>query len=296
MEILNLPLARSRVDRAAHLRADGAALESAWESARIIVFNGDSFLTDGGGIRYLTANEISGTGERIFLGQFDDENFFLWCSDQLHGDLDSHKTLRAISHQLSDLDVGLAVHAQAIAFWHHKTRHCVECGSLTKLSVGGSMRKCIENGHEIYPRTDPAIIVLTLDQSGRILLGRQRVWPDYRFSTFAGFVEAGESFEQAVAREVAEEAGVLVDEIKYLGSQPWPFPQSLMVAFQARIVDPENARPDGEEIEEVRWFDRESMIQALKDKTLLLPPSMSVSRAMINTWHGNNGEDLSAVE
>jgi NAD+ diphosphatase len=117
------------------------------------------------------------------------------------------------------------------------------------------------------------------------LLGHQKVWPEHRFSTFAGFVETGESFEQCVSREVAEEAGVLVSDVKYLGSQPWPFPASLMIAFEATIVDPENARPDGEEIEEIRWFDRDSIIEEIQAGELLLPPKISVARAMIESWY-----------
>jgi len=157
------------------------------------------------------------------------------------------------------------------------------------------VRRCATE-HELYPRTDPAIIVLVKDKDDRILLGRQGVWPEHRFSTFAGFVEAGESFEQCVVREVFEEAGVAVADIHYLGSQPWPFPQSLMIAFEATIQDPENARADGEEIVEIRWFTRNDLYAAITEGTLLLPPSISVARAMIQAWYGADRPPLPGAE
>jgi NAD+ diphosphatase len=294
MNILNLRLARSTVDRAAHLRSDENALAAAWQNAKIIHFNGSQFLADGNSLAFLTSDEISeaisasenrSDSLRIFLGEADGQNFFLWMSEENNGAEESYKTLREISAELSPLEIGLAVHAQALAFWHQKSQFCPQCGSRTTPALGGSVRRC-EEGHELYPRTDPAIIVLVKDASDRILLGRQGVWPEHRFSTFAGFVEAGESFEQCVVREVFEEAGVKVSNINYLGSQPWPFPQSLMIAFEATIDDPENARPDGEEIVEIRWFDRNELYAAIVEGSLLLPPVISVARAMIQAWYG----------
>ncbi|MFM8825331.1 MAG: NAD(+) diphosphatase, partial [Candidatus Nanopelagicus sp.] len=140
------------------------------------------------------------------------------------------------------------------------------------------------------PRTDSAIIVLVKDEDDRILLGRQKVWPKNRFSTFAGFVEPGESFENCVTREVMEEAGVALKEINYLGSQPWPFPASLMIAFEAITNTPELARPDGDEIEEIRWFTRSDMKDAIAQKTLILPLEISVARQMIKAWYGAGAE------
>ena len=160
--------------------------------------------------------------------------------------------------------------------------------------LGGAVRKCVDDQSEHYPRTDSAIIVLVKDIQDRILLGRQKVWPKHRFSTFAGFVEPGESFENCVVREVGEEAGVQVSEINYLGSQPWPFPASLMIAFEAITNTPQLARPDGDEIEEIRWFTRADMKAAIADKSLILPLEISVARQMIKAWYGT-GADIDLV-
>ena len=191
---------------------------------------------------------------------------------------------------LSAQDIGLAVHAQGLANWHKKHPRCAICGEKTVVVLAGAVRRCPADQSEHYPRTDSAIIVLVKDDQDRILLGRQKVWPKNRFSTFAGFVEPGESFENCVTREVMEEAGVKIKEINYLGSQPWPFPASLMIAFEAITTTPELARPDGEEIEEIRWFTRDEIKSAIAEQTLILPLEISVARQMIKAWYGKGAE------
>jgi len=203
----------------------------------------------------------------------------------------SFAALREFGAQLDKKQIGLAVQAQGLANWHEKHPRCSICGGPTLVTSAGAIRKCPQDNSEHYPRTDSAIIVLVKDKSDRILLGRQSVWPQNRFSTFAGFVEPGESFENCVIREVKEEAGVIVSQLKYLGSQPWPFPSSLMVAFEAITNAPETAKPDGVEIEQLRWFNRSQIAADIADKKLLLPPKISVARAMIENWYCSAGLD-----
>ncbi len=284
---LNLPLAKSGLDRAAHMRSDKGQLESLWAKAKIVHFNGEKFLSDEKGLIFLSPQELAG-GERYFLG-IDDAGtpYFLFHSEVHLAPEENYHLLREAN--LNDLQIGIAVHGQSLALWHKRHPKCSMCGADTQSSLGGAVRKCQSCDIEHYPRTDPAIIVLTRDRHDRILLGRQEVWPEHRFSTFAGFVEPGEAFEAAVVREVKEEANVTVHSIEYVGSQPWPFPASLMIAFSAIIDDPENAKPDGEEIVDIKWLDRDSIVAELKSGTLLLPPPLSVARAMIDAWYMADG-------
>jgi NAD+ diphosphatase len=206
------------------------------------------------------------------------------------------ENLRSKVALFSPLHIGLVMHGQGLAFWHANHRFCSRCGKETAPVLGGSVRSCAD-GHQHHPRTDPAIITLIKDRADRILLGHQASWPAGRFSTFAGFVEPGESFEIALHREVAEEAGISISEFQYLGSQPWPFPSSVMIAFEAITEEPDRARPDGEEITEIRWFDRAALLEASRDGSLLLPPPISVARAMIDRWYeAGKGEPLSTKD
>jgi NAD+ diphosphatase len=206
--------------------------------------------------------------------------------------LENYQTLRTLGDFLTQLEMGLAIHSQAIANWHHTHQFCARCGAPTSSANGGSVRKCSTDGSEHYPRTDGAVIVLVKDDKDRVLLGRQKVWPEKRFSCFAGFVEPGESFEQTVLREVFEESAIRADKITYLGSQPWPFPASIMISFSALATNPAAAKADGEEIEEIIWLTREEMCAAIANQSLTLPPGMSVARKMIEFWYEKNGADI----
>jgi NAD+ diphosphatase len=225
-----------------------------------------------------------------FLGVKDKENFFVRHLASDENTKLELMTLREIGAFLSPRDIGLAVHAQGLANWHKKHPRCSQCGAATSVVLGGSVRRCLIDESEHYPRTDGAIIVLIKDDQDRVLLGRQKVWPKHRFSTFAGFVEPGESFEHCVLREVREEAGVELTQINYLGSQPWPFPASLMIAFEAVTNTPQLAKADGDEIEEIRWFSRAEMKAAILDKSLILPLEISVARQMIKAWYGQGAD------
>jgi len=289
---LKLPLAVAEVDRAAHLRSDEAYLKSAWASASVLLFMDEKFVSNSNQINFTTGSALGEYQSQTdyFLGVKDKENYFV---RHLESDENTNlelKTLREIGAFLSPRDIGLAVHAQGLANWHKKHPRCSQCGAATTVVLGGSVRRCLIDESEHYPRTDGAIIVLIKDDKDQVLLGRQKVWPKHRFSTFAGFVEPGESFEHCVIREVREEAGVELTKINYLGSQPWPFPASLMIAFEAVTNTPELARADGDEIEEIRWFSREDMKAAIADKSLILPLEISVARQMIKAWYGDGAE------
>lgn len=288
--LLNLPLSRSRLDRAAHLRADSDGLEVLWRAAKVISIVGDKFKTTESGLAYI--DPISAQGERYFLGL--DETgtpYFVTHQNSADVNLDDFHSLRTIGARLNDLEIGAAVHALALTQWHDAHQRCAKCGESTHPTFAGAVRECDKCGASHHPRTDPAIIVLVKDSQDRILLGRQKIWPAKRFSTFAGFVEPGESFESCVVREVAEECGGKVTEMNYLGSQPWPFPASIMIAYEAIISNPESVKEDGEEIEEIIWLTREELKSKTSSGDLLLPPIISVARAMINAWYGSNASE-----
>ena len=287
--LLNLPLSRSELDRAAHLRSNQSKLDELWQRAKIIDLLGDRFRIEGNSLAYISSGA---EGERYFLGL--DKNgtpFFVAHRTA------SSKEFPAEYQTLNALEVGAAVHALALSQWHDAHRKCAKCGADTRSISGGAVRKCTSCDADHHPRTDPAVIVLVKDERDRILLGRQKAWPPKRFSTFAGFVEPGESFESTVIREVGEECGGTVSSMRYLGSQPWPFPASLMIAYEAQISNPEAVKEDGEEIEEIIWLDRETLKTKVAAEELLLPPKVSVARAMIESWYGANAErDLAGPE
>jgi NAD+ diphosphatase len=256
-----------------------------WNRAKIIDLIGDRFRVSGGALDFVGPDT---PGERYFLGLDSSRTpYFVAHRAALGTEFpDGYESLRTIGKDLDDLEIGAAVHALAVSQWHEAHPRCAKCGGESKPTLGGSVRRCLVCESDRYPRTDPAIIVLVKDSKDRILLGRQKVWPPKRFSTFAGFVEPGESFESSIIREVKEECNGEVSEMRYLGSQPWPFPASLMIAYEATITNPDSVKADGEEIEEIIWLDRAAMKSAVASQELLLPPSISVARAMINAWYG----------
>jgi len=193
----------------------------------------------------------------------------------------SFEDLRSTGGLLAHDEAGLLAYARAMVLWRGRHRYCGVCGAPTRGESAGHMMKCTEPscGAEHFPRLDPAIIVLVTDGE-RALLGRQAAWPAGRYSTIAGFVEPGESLEDAVAREVLEETGVAIEEAEYHSSQPWPFPSSLMIGFTARAPASAEPRAD-EELEDVRWFTREDIAAGRAG----LPPSQSVSHRLIEDWY-----------
>ena len=305
MKPLQLKHPHTIVDRSSEVRKSPNEIEKLWEKGKIIHLARQKFLVKSDRPKLLTAGEIKELsanfipGLRIFLGILDGEAFFAFCTDvksdqiekfdkpteELFGsEFENYKTLRETDGLFNDFEMSISLHAQALSNWHHAHPRCSKCGHTTTPAHGGTIRICDSCGGEHFPRVDPAIIVLLRDRADRIILGRQKIWPERRYSCFAGFVEPGEAFEQAVEREVLEEAGVGVSEIKYLGSQPWPFPASLMISFEAVTDTPELVRPDGDEIEAVKILSRTEFEAEIESGALLLPPEISVARKMIESW------------
>lgn len=193
--------------------------------------------------------------------------------------------LRVIGAALSARDAGLATAAVALDAWHARHPRCPRCGAGTVAVQAGWVRRCVADGSEHYPRTDPAVIMAVLDDEDRILLAHAAAWPAGRWSTLAGFVEPGESLEHAVRREVAEETGVVVGDVEYRGSQPWPFPASLMVAFRARARSTD-VTADGVEVLDARWFSRDDLRAAVAAGEVVPPGPASIARALVEDWLG----------
>ena len=299
------------LDRASELRSDEAALDRLWSAAKIIRVSNSKLATDGKSLLFLSATEVEEliaskvftSGDKYFLG-IDPASkvaYFAWDCDEVglsagETSTEGLASLRELGGTLDEFELGISMQATALSNWHRSHPHCSKCGAETKSTLGGSVRVCVKDQSQHHPRTDSAVIVLVKDKDDRILLGHQPIWPDGRFSTFAGFLEPGETFEQCVEREVFEESGVKVNEIKYLGSQPWPFPASIMIAFSAVVDDPSTAKADGVEITEVRWFSRAELKSSVADGSLLLPPTISVARKMIAMWFGPGAEKLTGGE
>ncbi|MDK3258769.1 NAD(+) diphosphatase [Blastococcus capsensis] len=190
--------------------------------------------------------------------------------------------LRDLGAELDDLDGGLLAQAIGILEWHERHRFSPLTGAPTTVERAGWTQRDPTTGAEFFPRVDPAVIMLVHDGADRVVLGRQAVWPPGRFSILAGFVEPGESAEAAVAREVEEEVGLRVTDVRYVASQPWPFPQSLMLGFVARVDGDQEIRIDPTEIEEARWFTRDEL--RAPDGQLAVPPSISIARHVLDRW------------
>jgi NAD+ diphosphatase len=204
-------------------------------------------------------------------------------------------TLREVASAAEDLDAALLTSAVALQLWHSRHTHCPICGTPTVESQAGWIRVCPNDASEHFPRTDPAVIMVVHDGGDRCLLGRGQAWGEGRFSTLAGFVEPGESLEGAVAREVWEEVAVGVTDVRYVASQPWPFPSSLMVGFVARVDGDPTLQVDAVEVAEAGWFTREEVARAAARTDVAGPdepgvvlqrisPKLSISRYLIDCW------------
>lgn len=274
-------------DRVGERRTDPTWLEETWADprSRIVPVAGTTFPVDeaGSAVRWLSADRLPASGLRIFLGTRDDVAYFALVVQE-PTDEGRWTSFRGVVQTLPEPDAGFMVHAVALAEWHASHRFCPRCGGRLDVTDAGHVLVCEQCGRQQFPRTDPAVIMMVTN-GDRALLGRQEAWPEGRYSTLAGFVDPGESLEEAVVREVAEETGVHVTDVTYFGNQPWPFPQSLMVGFFARATTTEIC-VDGAEISDARWFTREEMRAEAEAGTLVLPGGISISRSLVEAWYG----------
>ncbi len=296
-------LSRDPLDRPLGLREDDVQLDAGWPTGLVLRLSvRGKVRVDGHSVMYEKAASVAPTrpADAVLLGVEDGRHF--WAigdpgmdTEPIPGELDGSTVLgdlRTHGSRLSAVDTARLVAAQAVLNWHSSARFCARDGAPTTLKSGGWVSVCTECGRDEYPRTDPAIICLVHDGDDRVLLARQPTWPTRMFSILAGFVEAGESLEACVEREIAEEVGVQVTNVRYLGSQPWPFPRSVMLGFHA-VGDPATSLvfSDGE-IGEAEWFTRAQIRASLAmgdwsddgHSRPLLPGSVSIARGMLEAW------------
>jgi len=300
-ELRDVPvLSRVGADRADQLRTDVDAATAGWaEAALLRVDSRNQVLVANGRVVLGDAAELAGkpTPEAVFLGRIEGGRHVWAIRGALQAPEDPDVqaevlNLRSLGPIFDDTSSQLVSSAIALLNWHDSARFSAVDGSPTKPARGGWSRVNPVTGHEEFPRIDPAVICLIHDGGDRAVLARQAVWPERMFSLLAGFVEAGESFEVCVAREIREEIGLHVHNVRYLGSQPWPFPRSLMVGFHA-LGDPnEDFTFNDGEIAEAAWFTRDEVRAALEagdwssssESKLLLPGSISIARIIIESW------------
>jgi len=282
------------LDRADHLRDDADALASAWPAARVLLLDDDGRALADASQQLFTVSgaELGGVpATAVFLGLRDGAAWFAANASSVDIDAPQRIDLRSAASLWPAFDATAFGQARAVLHWHARHRFCGACGGELEFVRAGWLGRCTRCGSEHYPRTDQAIITAVTDGQ-RLLLGRQAPWPPRRWSVLAGFVEPGESLEQTVAREVLEESGVRVRGSRYLASQPWPFPGSLMLGFLAQ-AEPDEPVP-GDELEEVRWFAAEDIRAGLArswhaplrddEPGIVLSPPISISRWLMQAW------------
>ena len=284
---------RAGHDRLTDRRADQAFVDAAWAdpATRVVVLRGGELAVTGDGSALATRKPPPDSGPTMLLGRADGVVYFLLIEDleavdaEAHSERDEFRPLRAIAETLDPVQASLAVQAVALAQWHARHPRCAVCGGPTEITMAGECRRCTDCGSQHFPRTDPAVIMLVVDDEDRCLLGHNAARDEAWYSTLAGFVEPGESLEDAVVREVAEETGVVVDRVEYAGSQPWPFPSSLMVGFLAHASGTAIA-VDGVEITKARWFTRGQLRAEVEAGALVIPTTLSISGALVQSWYG----------
>jgi NAD+ diphosphatase len=322
-------LSRSTVDRQESLRTNPERLRSRWPDARVVLLDDTGRTPVVEGSASLATRKAVDFGtepppDAAFLGEWQDVDYWS-LPGRPEGDTETVKMpgswgfveevprvdgevwveLRGYGDLLDDTSAGLFTTAQALRFWRRQAKFCTRCGAPTELIQYGWASRCTGCGREEYPRTDPAVICLVHDLDGvngsHVLLARQPIWPKGRYSVLAGFVEAGESLENCVVREIREEVGAEISDVRYLGSQPWPFPRSIMLGFAARADRSRPLSPADGEIEEALWVSREEVRAAFANTTnrdpdpvptpiaggaaqMILPGNSSIARVMLRAW------------
>ena len=299
-------LSRGNIDRDEITRNDPEALGLARRSpaARLILCADDSVAIDPANPSHLLMLEAQAarewnSREAVYLGSVDDTPYFACDVTDMLPDTDVKpagtplmRPIRLWAHEWSANESQLAVMAVAIHNWIRAVQYCSRCGEQLAIHPSGWQSQC-ENGHQHFPRTDPACIMAIRDDDDRLLLAHNPLWSAKRYSVLAGFVEAGESAENAVKRESFEEAHVVVDRVEYFGTQPWPFPRSLMIAYKAWThTSAEDIHIDGIEMADARFFTRDQLIDELRRGKLTLPSRESIALALIEDWLGASVEEV----
>ncbi len=298
-----LPLSRFELDRDHLGRERENLFEELWAdpATRVLpIYQGTALLSGPTSLALLPVEAVPHSDLKVYLGRSTSTTspepagtpiVAVELEDAGHLAESEWANLRQLGTQLSDRDAGMLTEAIAILNWHASHRFSPRTGQPTVSEKGGWVRRDPLSDTEVFPRTDPAIIVGITDADDRILLGSNALWESNRYSLLAGFVEPGESLEHAVVREVFEESGIRVVDPVYLGSQPWPFPASLMLGFTATVEPGFEgvATPDGTEIIDLRWFSREQLAAALTE--IKLPGPTSIARAIVEHWYGGPIDD-----
>ena len=292
-------LSRSTVDRASDLRSDAAGLAAAWADGGLVLRLDESLaaavtgLTDVPALTWQPTEGSEPPPDAVLLGV--EEGVSYWAVDTGEAssagagffdpaDDSGRQTVLQVGQRLSARESGLFTHAVAVLTWHRTHTHCPRCGAPTTMAQVGAVRICTNDGSQHFPRIDPSMIVLVSSPDGeRAVLGRGAQWPGKFYSCLAGFVEPGESVERCVEREVLEEVGIVARDVRYQGSQPWPFPSSLMLGFSA-VADVGELHPQPGELAEARWFTRAEVRAGMADGSLGIPPPVSIARGLIDDW------------
>lgn len=295
MTFPHVRLAADPHDRVHERRGDEAWLAEAWarSDTRVLLVAGSRIRPRDGAVPWVTPAEVPAEGTRVLLGERDGRVWFAQIVAPSYAEGDGWVGIRDLLPHLAGAGVDqapLVFHAIGLAEWLFATRHCPRCGGRLEPRLTGHELECVSCHRRQFPRVDPAVIMaITHGEPGAddevLLLGHQEVWPAGRYSTLAGFLEPGETLEDAVRREVVEETGIVVGEVRYFGNQPWPLPRSLMLGFQGRATTCEITE-DGHEIQDARWFTRADLLREAEAGTLILPGGVSISRSLIEDWYG----------